>query len=491
METEIDINKNDFLRKLEANPPAQVSLPVVYAIVDQLNPVLGVSSAKYEKYAELSGTGLRTVARTIPALHQIGLLRKKARRDGPPVLWVPKIMKMKADEAVRRAGWLAGHEDENPQNYFRPEDANEARRELGRPHDPTKMRPRAFANDQDILRLVHSYCDEHGLTPEDPQSLTKAIHALRNSLPKSLRHLDSRGLRKAYLRARARLPDGYDRWIGLIEKWDKSYTRQMARRLPDRLVTAVGNRPSEILDKLFNHLERQICDHWPKKVHRLESECQEMENSTTYMPDLRTLKEDELSNQVYAALGEGKTKKQLCKIFTRSYGSMTGIGQRLRSAGRIKTIRRRGQWLWVCATNTAAPFAPACNAILGALKKGTMNLATLAQETGRPTSTVKSALCQHLLPNGTVIRTKRGIYALADTERSTFLRATQLLRRCKKVLGPFRNSRVMSAPRRCRSPNSLVLCLRKAPSSAPNSASTRYLAARRSTFPHPTQSSPL
>ena len=57
--------------------------------------------------------------RTIPALHRHGLLRKQSRRDGPPVLWLPELMDMQADEAVRRAGWLADHKDEDPQNYFR------------------------------------------------------------------------------------------------------------------------------------------------------------------------------------------------------------------------------------------------------------------------------------------------------------------------------------------------------------------------------------
>ena len=95
--------------------------------------------------------------------------------------------------------------------------------------------------------------------------------------------MDGRALRKAYQRARGRLPAGYDRWIGLVEKWDKSYDRQKARNLVDRLVTAIGDRPRGILDQMFDHLERQICDHLPKKVRRLEYECERWKKmSTTY-----------------------------------------------------------------------------------------------------------------------------------------------------------------------------------------------------------------
>ena len=94
--------KKEFLAKLSANLPQNVSLPVLRAIVDSVNPVLGVTFAKYEKYAEVSATGLRTVARTIPALHRYGLLGKQSRRDGPPVLWLREIMDMQADERVAR-----------------------------------------------------------------------------------------------------------------------------------------------------------------------------------------------------------------------------------------------------------------------------------------------------------------------------------------------------------------------------------------------------
>jgi resolvase-like protein len=76
-----DIKKSEFLGKLSANPPKHISLAVVHAIVDQVGPMLGVAFEKYGKYAEASATGLRTVARTIPALHRHGLLRKQPRRD--------------------------------------------------------------------------------------------------------------------------------------------------------------------------------------------------------------------------------------------------------------------------------------------------------------------------------------------------------------------------------------------------------------------------
>src|SRR4029077_17997086 len=113
-----DIKKNEFLGRLRANPPKHISLAVVHAIVDQVDPMLGVAFEKYGKYAEVSATGLRTVARTIPALHRHGLLRKQPRHDGPPVLWLPELMDMQADEALRRAAWLAHHKGENPQHYF-------------------------------------------------------------------------------------------------------------------------------------------------------------------------------------------------------------------------------------------------------------------------------------------------------------------------------------------------------------------------------------
>jgi hypothetical protein len=423
-----DIKKSEFLGNLGANLPKQVSLPVVHAIVSHVNPILGVASARYEKYAQMSATGLRTVSRTIPVLHRHGLLRKQSRGNGPPVLWLPEIMDMQADEAVRRAGWLAYHKDENPQNYFMAGRAH-ARRASERARDEidaegglrqprrAKAKSPAQANDQEILRLVHSEWDAQGLKPEDPQALTKAIHATGKSRPERLKHMDERALRKAYQRARARLPVGYDRWIGLVEKWDKSYNRQKARNLVDRLVTAVGNRPRGILDQMFDHLERQICDHLPKKVGRLDRECERLEKNEYYIPQLRSLMRDEFSDQVYAALADGpKTKKQLGRRFGRSNGATSSVGRRLRNAGRIKTIRCDGQFMWARA-DTGPLFVPARDAIVAALKEGPTNVPGLAQKTGKGTSTVKSALHRHLLPNGSVIRaTKRGTFALAGTQ---------------------------------------------------------------------------
>jgi DNA-binding transcriptional ArsR family regulator len=446
------IKKSEFLGKLGANLPQQVSLPVVQAIVHHVDTILGVASARYEKYAEVSATGLRTVERTIPALYRHGVLRKQSRRDGPPVLWLPDIMDMQADEAVRRAGWLAHHKDENPQNYFRVGDVNvaeraHARRASERARDEidvegepkatnesnpsldtgtqlelrekrrAKAKSPAQAKDQEILRLVHSEWDAQGLKPEDPKALTKAIHATGKSRPEPLKHLDGRAFRKAYQRARARLPMGYDRWIDLIAKWDKSYGRRKARNLVDRLITAVGDRPPGILDKLFDHLEQQICDHLPKKVRRLESECERLKNNKYYVPQLRPLKTDAIREKVYAALADGpKTKTELARMFGLSYGAISSVGLRLRNAGQIKTIWRGGRFMWARA-DTAPLFVPARDAIVAALKEGPMNVPGLAQKTGKGTSTVKSALHRHLLPNGRVIRaTKRGIFALAGTQ---------------------------------------------------------------------------
>src|SRR5262249_3509318 len=69
---------------------------------------------------------------------------------------------------------------------------------------------------------------------------------------------------------------------------------------------------------------------------------------------------------------------------------------------------------WTRAS-TAPLFIAAREAIVAALKEGPMNVPKLAQKTGKGTSTVKCALHRHLLPNGKVIRTKFGTYALAGT----------------------------------------------------------------------------
>ena len=121
---------------------------------------------------------------------------------------------------------------------------------------------------------------------------------------------------------------------------------------------------------------------------------------------------------MYAALADGpKTKEQLARMFRKPYGAISSVGLRLRNEGLITRIWREGQFMWVRAS-TAPLFIPAREAIVAALNQGPMTIPELARATGKATSTVKSALDRHLLANGTVIRTKRGIYALAGTEPS-------------------------------------------------------------------------
>lgn len=265
-----------------------------------------------------------------------------------------------------------------------------------------------------LIHRIDAYCDAHGMTPSDPQALAKAIHAIK--LPEPLKHKYGRALVKVYRRAKRRLPVGYDRWVDLIAKWDKSYDRPRARDLVARLITEVGDRPRGILDHMFDHLGQQICDHLPKKVRRLERECERLKKNKYYMPDLRPLKADAIREQVYAALADGpKTKKELAQKFGKTYGAISSVGLRLRNEGQITSIWRDGQFMWARAS-TAPPFIPARDAIVTALKKGPMTIPALARDTGKGTSTVKSALHRHLLANGTVIRTKFGSYALAGKE---------------------------------------------------------------------------
>ena len=139
-----------------------------------------------------------------------------------------------------------------------------------------------------LLRRIHSYWDARGMMHSDPQALAKAIHAI--ILPAGFKYMDGRALRKAHRKARGRLPAGYESWIGLVAKWDNSYTRQKARDLVDRRLTAIGDRPRGILDRIFAHLERQICDHLPKKVRRLEHECGHLEKDECYTPQLRSIR---------------------------------------------------------------------------------------------------------------------------------------------------------------------------------------------------------
>jgi lambda repressor-like predicted transcriptional regulator len=466
-----DIKKNEFLGKLSANLPQYVSLPVLRAIVDQVDPILGVASASYEKYAEASATGLRTVARTIPALHRHGLLGKQIRHDGPPVLWLPEIMDMRADEALRRIAWLAQHKDENPQNYFAAGNGSAAERahtrrvrervrdeievegapkttnapdpalrddmQLALPHPRLAEATCRHGKYPEILNFFHRELDARGLTAEDPRALTKVIHAMGNARLEGFRHLDTRAVRKAYLRARARLPARYDLWIGLVGKWDKSYTRQMARSLVDRLVGALGNRPFDVLDRLFDHLEEQICDHLPKKVVRLEAECERLEQDKFYTPQLRPLRTDAIKQQMYAALENGpKAKSDLARMFGKTIGSISSVGRRLRNDGLITSIWDEDQFKWA-RVSTTPRFVCARDAIVAALKKGPMTIPALARDTGKGTPTVKSALHRHLLVNGTVIRTKHGIYALVGSEQPYVSKADAIVAALEN--GPMAN----------------------------------------------------
>jgi lambda repressor-like predicted transcriptional regulator len=265
-----------------------------------------------------------------------------------------------------------------------------------------------------LIHRVHAYCDAQGMTPTNPEALAKAIHKIELSDP--LKHMNGRALGKVYRRARERLPVGYDRWIDLIVKWDKSYDRPKARDLVARLINALGDRPPGSLDRLFDRLKQLICDHLPKKVRRLEYECERLKKDEYYLPRHRPPKTDAIKEQVYAALADGpKTKRELARMFQKPYGAISAVGLRLRSEGQIMTIWRGGQFMWARAS-TASPFIPARDAIVAALKKGPMTISVLARDIGKGKSTVKSALHRHLLANGTVICTKFGTYALAGTE---------------------------------------------------------------------------
>jgi lambda repressor-like predicted transcriptional regulator len=281
---------------------------------------------------------------------------------------------------------------------------------------PAHKRTLLRQNEDLLLRRIHAYWDALSMVHSDPEALAKAIQAITLSQP--FKHMDRRALRKVYRRARKRLPAGYDRWVGLIGKWDRSYDRRKARDVADRLVTAVGDRPPGILDQMFDHLGQQICDHLPKKVRRLESECERLEKNQYYIPQLRRLKTDALKEQVHAALADGpKTKRELAQMFGKPYGAISSVGLRLRNEGKITSIWHEGRFMWA-RPSTAPIFISARDAIVAALEKGPMTIPALARDTGKGTSTVKSALHRHLLPNGKVIRTKFGVYALAGTEPS-------------------------------------------------------------------------
>ena len=206
-----DTKKNEFLGTLAAHLPDGVSFPVVHAIVHHVNPTLGIASAKYTSYAGASTTSLRTVERTISALHRHGVLQKQLR-EGAPALWFPALMDIEAGEALRRAGWLASRKDENPQNYFKAADGylDESVHSNGaseQPHDKratgelqvsnasdilqafrraqrlARNKSPAYANDHEILHLVHDKLDLLVLTLDDPGALGKAIRGILHTRP--------------------------------------------------------------------------------------------------------------------------------------------------------------------------------------------------------------------------------------------------------------------------------------------------------------------
>jgi lambda repressor-like predicted transcriptional regulator len=288
--------------------------------------------------------------------------------------------------------------------------------------------------DRDLLmRRIHDYWDAQGIRDGDTQALGKAIRAIE--LPERFKDLDVPALLKVYRRAREGLPAAYDRWIDLIEKWDRAYSRQKARDLVDRLITALADRPPRILDRMFSHLERQICDHLPKKVRRIEYECERLKNDEWHFPDFRPLKTDTIKEQVYAALADGpKTKKQLARMFGKTTGAISSVGLRLRNEGLITSIWRDGQFMWA-RRSTDPLFIAARDAIVEALKKGPMTVSALARETGKRIPTIKSALHRHLLANRTVIRTKFGVYALAGTQSPYVSRGDAIVAALKK--GPM------------------------------------------------------
>jgi len=90
--------------------------------------------------------------------------------------------------------------------------------------------------------------------------------------------------------------------------------------------------------------------------------------------------------------------------------------------------------MWARA-GTAPHFIPARDAIVAALKKGPMTIPVLARDIGKGRSTIKSALQRHLVADGTVIRTKLGTYALADTEPRYISKSDAIIAALKK--GPM------------------------------------------------------
>jgi lambda repressor-like predicted transcriptional regulator len=287
--------------------------------------------------------------------------------------------------------------------------------------------------DRELLMIgVHDYLDAQGIRDPNAQELSRAIRAIE--LPERIRHLDVNALVRLYRRARDRLPPSYDRWIGLIEKWDKTYSRKRARGLVDRLINALADRPRRFLDRMFDSLELKIYSD-RKKVRRLEEECERLKNDDLHIPDFRPPKTDAAKERVYAALAGGpKTKKQLARMLGVTVGAISNVGLRLRAEGRITSIWRDGKFMWV-RRSSDTQFIAARDAIVEALKKGPMTKSALARETGKGIPTIKSALHRHLLANKTVIRTKFGVYALAGTQSPYVSRGDAIVAALKK--GPL------------------------------------------------------
>jgi lambda repressor-like predicted transcriptional regulator len=265
-----------------------------------------------------------------------------------------------------------------------------------------------------LMSRVHDYLDAQGIRNTDTPALIRAIRAVE--LPEPFKDLDVGSLVKVYRRSRNRLPARYERWIALIEKWDKAYTRRRARALVDDLITALADRPPRILDRMFAHLERQVC-HAAKKVKRVEEECKRLKNDEWHFTDFRSKATDADKERVYAEVALGpKTKKDLARKFGKTVSAISNIGLRLRNDGLITSIWRNGQFLW-SLPSPDTKFIPAREAIVEVLKKnGPMTVSALARETGKGIATIKSALHRHLLPDRKVIRTKLGTYALKGME---------------------------------------------------------------------------
>jgi DNA-binding transcriptional ArsR family regulator len=263
-----------------------------------------------------------------------------------------------------------------------------------------------------LMRRVHVYCDAQGIGVIDAQAVSRAIRAIE--LPERFKELDVRDLVKLYRRARERLPPSYDRWIGLIEKWDKAYTPQKARALVDHLIIVLSDRPRRLLDRMFAHLERQVC-HSAKKVRRVEEECKRLKSDEWHFPNFRPQTTDTDKERVHAEVARGpKTKKELARKLGKTVSAISNIGLRLRNEGLITSIWCNRQFFWALPSPDRQ-FIPARKAIVEALRNGPMTVPALARETGKGIPTIKSALQRHLLPDRLIIRTDFGTYALADT----------------------------------------------------------------------------